>query len=442
MEEKINLRLICIAFIALVLTALSTSYIYYQAFEELIYNNLKADAAIITKAYSHLDSYDNLLDFNSDKLRITLIAPDGTVLFESNTTQTMENHLDRPEVLAALSTGSGEATRKSDTLGYNTHYYALKLEDGNILRLAIDANDPGVMFGKALPAIEISALIIFGLSIFMSVLLSKKLVSSFTHMISHLDEYDPAKGYKEFKPIADAIKTQRSDLIQAQNMRQEFTANVSHELKTPLTSISGYAEMIENGMVQDKDIRDFAAKIHHEAGRLITLIGDIIKLSELDANDSAEESAPVDLLELAKNVEAILAFSAEKHHVSLSVSGDSAYVLGEKHLLEELIYNLCDNAIRYNKENGEVHIGIKAQSDQVLLTVADSGIGIAEEHQPRIFERFYRVDKSHSKMTGGTGLGLAIVKHIVLHHHAEISLKSTVGKGTEITVVFQKANPA
>ena len=217
-----------------------------------------------------------------------------------------------------------------------------------------------------------------------------------------------------------------------EQMRQEFTANVSHELKTPLTSISGYAEMIENGMAKQDDVQRFATIIHKEAGRLLTLISDIIQLSAMDESKTIIAKTPVDLLELAEECADILTLSAQQHQVSLHVQGKSATVMGNHDLLAELVYNLCDNAIRYNKPNGSVTILV--QKDR--LTVKDTGIGIPAAHQSRVFERFYRVDKSRSKETGGTGLGLAIVKHIAEQHKAKIDLKSTPETGTEITVHF------
>ena len=221
---------------------------------------------------------------------------------------------------------------------------------------------------------------------------------------------------------------------QIEKMKQEFTANVSHELKTPLTSISGYAEMIENGMAKEEDIRGFAAIIRKEAGRLLTLISDIIQLSELDDPEGAMHLERVDLLELALECEAILALPAEARGITFSVIGGHSYVTGDKGMLSELIYNLCDNAIRYNRDGGSVDVLVRPG----VLTVRDTGIGIPKAHQDRIFERFYRVDKSRSKQTGGTGLGLAIVKHITERHGARIELSSRTGVGTEITVRFKK----
>ena len=219
-------------------------------------------------------------------------------------------------------------------------------------------------------------------------------------------------------------------------MRQEFTANVSHELKTPLTAISGYAELIENGMItSESEIRRMAGEIHSNSGRLITLINDVIRLSELD-EEQEEQLQKISLLSVAGKCVELLQISAEKHHVSISLQGEEAYLWGTGQMVDEVIYNLCDNAIRYNKENGSVTVRVMQQNGRAVLIVQDTGIGIPEESQERIFERFYRVDKGRSKSTGGTGLGLAIVKHIVVRLHGELNLESVVGEGTTITIVF------
>lgn len=221
-------------------------------------------------------------------------------------------------------------------------------------------------------------------------------------------------------------------------MRQVFTANVSHELKTPLTSISGYAELIENGMAADDDVRRFAKEIHRNSKRLLTLINDTIRLSELDMTEKTIEFEDIDLYELAENCVSMLQINAEKHQVFLSLFGSSCHVCANKGMMEELLYNLCDNAIRYNKADGSVKVILKNEEDCVKLQVKDTGIGIPQKSTDRVFERFYRVDKSRSKQTGGTGLGLAIVKHIVAKHNAKITLSSELGKGTTITVIFPK----
>lgn len=246
--------------------------------------------------------------------------------------------------------------------------------------------------------------------------------------------------YPELLPMLEALHRQQAQKEENVRQRQEFSANVSHELKTPLTSISGYAEMIETGMAKDEDITEFAGKIHAEAKRLIDLIHDIIKLSELDEPQAETDFAPIDLLPIAQDTCGLLSFNAERAEVRLTVEGCYGKINARRELLEELIYNLCDNAIRYNKPGGYVRVNIAAQDQDghsiIALTVSDNGIGIPAEHQERIFERFYRADKSRSKASGGTGLGLAIVKHIVIQLGATLELNSTPGSGTTITVRF------
>lgn len=229
-----------------------------------------------------------------------------------------------------------------------------------------------------------------------------------------------------------------TESAQREKLRREFTSNVSHELKTPLTSISGFAEMMKSGGISQETVVDFSQSIYEEAQRLITLVSDIMKISELDEGMVSFDKEKVDLFGLSKDIVSKLKPIADKQNIILNVIGDTAYVLGARKILDEMIYNLCDNAIKYNKENGTVDVIINTTDSKVNLTVKDTGIGIPVGEQNRIFERFYRVDKSHSKLVGGTGLGLAIVKHAASCHNAEISLESAEGKGTSITISFNK----
>ncbi len=240
--------------------------------------------------------------------------------------------------------------------------------------------------------------------------------------------------YGEYSVVMLLLDVTSSE--QAESLRREFSANVSHELKTPLTAILGYAEIISNGVARAEDIPSFAGQIHSEASRLLTLIEDIIKLSRLDEKNLKAEFEPVELHELCENVKQQLSKKARKLEIDLSFEGITATVNGFKPVLHEIIFNLTDNALTYNRRGGSVKIALSGNSLHPVLSVSDTGIGIAKEEQSRIFERFYRVDKSHSKETGGTGLGLSIVKHGVLLHGAKISLESELGKGTTVTVEF------
>lgn len=273
--------------------------------------------------------------------------------------------------------------------------------------------------------------------------LAAYMVQPLKDMAEDVDNLTSNAPYPELLPMLQALHRQQAQKEENVRQRQEFSANVSHELKTPLTSISGYAEMIETGMAKDEDITEFAGKIHAEARRLIDLIHDIIKLSELDEPQAETDFAPLDLLPIAQDTCGLLGFNAERAQVALSVDGCYGKVNARRELLEELIYNLCDNAIRYNKPGGFVRVSITAEEaagkNVIALTVEDNGIGIPAEHQERIFERFYRADKSRSKASGGTGLGLAIVKHIVIQLGADLELKSAPGSGTTITVRFAAA---
>ncbi|MBE5873130.1 MAG: hypothetical protein E7287_01855 [Lachnospiraceae bacterium] len=289
---------------------------------------------------------------------------------------------------------------------------------------------------KALPGLLAVFGVLIVLCLVIAKLLTANLLSPIEKLTENFEEYDSKADYEELTPFVEMIKRQHYDILSNAKMRQEFTANVSHELKTPLTAISGYAELIETGMASEKDVVRFANGIHSSANRLLTLINDTIRLSELDGNTEEVLFERLNLYELAQNCVEMLRFNAKKHQVSLTLSGRDCYILGGRQMMEELLYNLCDNAIRYNNKDGSVHVKVYSEQGATVLEVADTGIGIPAEHQTRIFERFYRVDKSRSKSTGGTGLGLAIVKHIVAKHEARMELTSKEGKGTTIRVIF------
>ena len=310
-----------------------------------------------------------------------------------------------------------------------------------MLRVAKEASSVWDIFRSALPISLALALLILILCILLSARATKSLMAPITQLAEHLDEEETMPVYKEMIPFVNTIRKQHDDIMRNAKMRQDFTANVSHELKTPLTSISGYAELIEHNMVSQTDIPRFAGEIHRSATRLLTTINDIIKLSELDVMETTTlvlDRLP--LYQMAENCVDMLQVNAEKHQVTLKLEGEPAYIMGNREMVDEVLYNLCDNAIRYNNINGSVVVRVKPEGEKVRLCVEDTGIGIPEKHQSRVFERFYRVDKSRSKATGGTGLGLAIVKHIVAQHEAEMKLESEPGKGTRITILFENAD--
>lgn len=417
------------AFIAIVLTGC----VFHEAFKVQLQNNLKTEGKIIAKAYYSLDSEEKLSEFAFSGFRITLIDKDGNVKFDSNAdVSEMNNHLNRPEIQQALNSGYGSYTRYSDTLKTEDYYYAMLLDDGNILRVSIAASSVFADFEKAVPIIAVILVILMFFAVIFSVVLSGKILNPLKKMLTKLDDpditSDPKKVYPELVPIVKEIQVQRN---KQENMRQEFTANVSHELKTPLTSISGYAEIIETGMAKGDDVTKFAGKIRHEAKRMLVLISDIIKLSKLDA-DEIDLTENIDLSSVVDEVCEHLQDSAEKLGIRIYREGSSEIFKGNSTEIYELVYNIVDNAIKYNRPNGSIKIALENKK----LIVSDTGIGISEKDQKRMFERFYRADKSRSRATGGTGLGLSICKHVAEHHHAKIVVESTVNVGTIFSISF------
>ena len=444
MEERISYRLFLMGFVGLVCTAVLCIFVFHKAFTAQAWTALENETKLIAAGYSQRNDPQALSSFVTSDLRLTLIASDGNVLFESATSQQMENHLSRPEIQQAMQSGVGQDRRDSQTMGFETYYYALLLPDGCILRVAQDSETVWAIYDETLPAIVLSCLLMMGAAAIMAGLLTRSLVQPVLKMADDLDHIQDNVPYRELIPFAESIHSDRLLRENNEKMRQEFTANVSHELKTPLTSISGYAELIETGIAKPEDVAGFGHKIHVEATRMIQLVNDILQLSHLD-NVSETGNEPVmetvDLLDVAKECVERQKVNAKRSYISLTYLGESAPVLGSRSLLDELCQNLCDNAIRYNRPGGKVQIITACSRDgHCTLTVKDNGIGIPKEAQSSVFERFYRVDKSRSKATGGTGLGLAIVKHIARIHNAKIKLESEVDEGTTITVLFETAH--
>lgn len=334
--------------------------------------------------------------------RITWIDGDGKVLYDSQPLEhELENHLHRQEVQMALSQGYGESQRYSTTMLEKMLYSAQKLSDGSVVRLSMPQHTIFLfMLDMALP-IAVIVLLVCAVSIIFS--------------------------YRE---------TKKANQEESEHMRREFTANVSHELKTPLHAISGYAELLKSDMVLEKDTGYFAGKIYDEAQRMIRLVQDIIVLSRLDEGQENTVKTKVDLYVLAKAVKEELADLAKEKDVQLEIVGTSTSINGIPQLLHSMVYNICENGIKYNRPGGNVVISLEKLDSHARLTIRDSGIGISYKDQKRIFERFYRVDKSHSKAVGGTGLGLSIVKHGVKLHNAKIEIESIVDEGTMFTIIF------
>ena len=423
-------RYIVTAIVGILITTVS----YYSFFRKEVKENLAHECHLVAECYESTESADELERFTDEDFRITLIEKDGTVLFESDADSlAMSNHLDRLEIKAAIENGTGTDTRFSDTIGTEDHYYALRLDDGSILRVSIQADSIFALFERSLIIILVIIIGIIIVSLIVSMKLTEKLISPLKRipeLIRTNKSADESDIYPEIIPLVEEIQSVRNSQSE---MRQEFTANVSHELKTPLTSISGYAELIETGMAQGKDSIRFAGKIRSESARMLTLISDIIRLSELDTIEGDTLDEDIDLKELSEECREQLLHTAEQRGINITLSGDSDMIKGSRIEIHELIYNLVDNAIKYNRDNGNIEIKISGRS----LTVSDTGIGIPQESIPRIFERFYRADKSRSRAKGGTGLGLSIVRHIAEHHGAEIGVESTVNVGTKITVLFK-----
>jgi len=429
--------LIGIGALTIILTMVFSVVVFYNLFKTEVLQNLKTYAHVLESSNLVDDIINNSYSSNADNVRITLISSDGTVNFDSNANYLeMENHGSRPEVLEALSVGEGTAVRSSSTIKISTFYYAQKLADGSILRVAKDTGSIWSVFSKVIPLMMCVAFGLFIICMFISHFLVKSFVSPIEQLANNMDDYSSISTYRELVPFINTINKQHEDILKSSKLRQEFTANVSHELKTPLTSISGYSELIENGMTNEDDVVRFATEIHRNSINLLTMINDIIRLSELDATDMQIQFEEVDLFEIANNCVNMLRVNADKNIVTLNLSGERCTVLANKGMMEEVVYNLCDNAIRYNVKNGIVYVSIHKIDNDVVLTVKDNGIGISKENQERIFERFYRVDKSRSKSTGGTGLGLAIVKHILSQNNARMELESEIGVGTEIRVII------
>lgn len=551
MKNKIFRALVALAAMAVLLASLLITFVVSQDFFNETKKELSQEARYISMGLaSGGDDYLNKIAAeNTGDVRVTLIDSDGTVLFDNQAeAKTLENHAMRQEVMEAIANGSGEEERFSDTLDKTTYYYAVRLEDGKILRLArtIDSIYKSVM--QMTPFMLGIVILVAALASVVARRLTKNLVQPLDDV--NLDEPLDNDTYDELAPFLTRIAKQKrqlsknlaklrskqeeltiitnnmnegmvllnghqnvlfinesaakifgfdakdvigkniltvdraqevQDLLQkvaaagsgeglyerdkrfyqlsgssvngsgsviliydvtekmaAEQMRREFSANVSHELKTPLQSILGYAEIMKNGLVKDEDKQRFMERIHAEAENMIELIQQIMELSRLDENKSVGDFVDVDLYAMAQNITARLKYKADKRGITLDIAGGSAVVCGVQSVLSEVVYNLVDNAIKYNKDNGSVSVKVADGADEVTVSVSDTGIGIGAADRERVFERFYRADKSHNKETGGTGLGLSIVKHGVLYHKGRVDLESELGKGTTITIVLPK----
>ena len=527
--------------------AVGFSYNHYSREAEL---ELEREAVYV-RAGIESYGYGYLSSVGGSDTRITVIDTTGRVIFDTRVGEkldSLDNHLDREEVIEALEGGVGRSTRNSDTLAKSFVYYAVMLDDGNLLRLS---HEHYTVLHLMLDVIVPTVILFAAVAIFVYFIargLSKSIVRPINEI--NMEHPEATDIYEELRPVINKLSSQNHRITRQMNelkmregefvsitsnmsegmivinsrtmiltanasarrilgikenlgpqsilayntsesfrvavrmalsgkngydevrigdkhysiiatpvlkekaaegaviviiddtekeeregLRREFTSNVSHELKTPLTSISGFAELIKCGMAEGDEAKHFAGNIHKEAKRLITLVGDIIRLTQLDGGEIPYDGE-IDILSISRDVAERLKNIAESADVTLTVSGSDERVLGNEQILEEMIYNLCDNAIKYNKPGGRVAVSVSRDGDEVSLSVSDNGIGIPADKQDRVFERFYRVDKSHSRDIGGTGLGLSIVKHAASYHKAKISLESEVGVGTTITIKF------
>ena len=440
MKRKINTRLVLIAILAVLASTISTTIVYYNLFQRQIRNDLSVSAKLLkdTHYFETSDINPDNIDLSTDisELRVTWVDTDGTVLYDNDASTTvLGNHSDRPEIQEAFENGVGECVRRSNTMNKNTFYYAVLLDNKTVLRVSTEAGSIWSVFLAVSPMIMLIVIIIVVVCIALSHMLTRQLIAPIEKMAQNMEDASMEPPYKELVPFASMIRKQHTDILSAAKARQDFSANVSHELKTPLTAISGYAELIEAGMVDEEKQKHFILEIRKNAQRLLSLINDIIRLSELDRTDSQSAFEKFDLNEIVSECMEALDVNAKNRQVTLEYTGEKCNICGSKEMMRELTDNLVQNAIRYNKPNGSVWVEVHG-GDQPRLVVKDNGIGIPADEQQRIFERFYRVDKSRSKATGGTGLGLAIVKHIVEIHDAKLSLESEIGQGTTITVNF------
>ncbi len=436
MRLKIQKSMMVILAVTLVLFYVILSVILYNQNLSILRAEVRQEAKYICTAVNisgteYLEQMDNI----DESTRVTRIDADGSVLYDSRRdADTLDNHSGREEVKEALKNGEGEDVRRSVTVEKDLYYYAMLLDDGSVLRVSREVDSLASTALAMLPVIGGLAVLI----IVFAMLLAKWQTSRLIKPINELDLEHPLDNdvYTELSPLLTAMDRQNKEKEAVSNMRKEFSANVSHELKTPLTSISGYAEIMKNGMVRPADIPVFSERIYKEARRLITLVEDIIKLSKLDEESVELEKQEVDLYDLTREIISRLAPQASQKNVRMELTGEPVKYTGIRQILDEMVYNVCENAIKYNNDGGRVTVWVGNTLEGPKISVADTGIGIPAEHHERIFERFYRVDKSHSKERGGTGLGLSIVKHGALLHGAKVSVESEPGKGTKIEMQF------
>lgn len=439
MAKKTLYKIFAFGVSVITITAVLILSVFYSYSDNQLKEQLRVVESVVENQLAQDDDTAFISNHIDKNVRITLVAKDGTVIADSQeSANKLGNHLNRQEIQQAIKNGEATVTRHSDTQGKKIYYFAKQLDNGNILRVSTEAKSIGKFFSDYIIYILLCIIVVIVTAVFVSMGITKSIVKPITQLGQSLDNIDKFKSDEELKPLVNALLQQKKKQKMLDKQKKQFTANVSHELKTPLTSIAGYAELIETGMAKPEDIKPFAGVIRKQALRLVNLSEDIIQLSQLEESDDEDMSfESVNLYEIAQRCVEALNINAINKCVTLNLTGEECYIRGKAQLVEELVYNLCDNAIRYNKENGNVTVTVTPLEKGASVSVKDTGIGIPEKYQERIFERFFRVDKSRSKATGGTGLGLAIVKHITQLHDAKLEISSEEGKGTEIIVTFK-----
>lgn len=439
MAKKTLYKIFAFGVSVITITAVLILSVFYSYSDNQLKEQLRVVESVVENQLAQDDDTAFISNHIDKNVRITLVAKDGTVIADSQeSANKLGNHLNRQEIQQAIKNGEATVTRHSDTQGKKVYYFAKQLDNGNILRVSAEAKSIGKFFSDYIIYIFLCIIVVIVAAVFVSMGITKSIVKPITQLGQSLDNIDKFKSDEELKPLVNALLQQKKKQKMLDKQKKQFTANVSHELKTPLTSIAGYAELIETGMAKPEDIKPFAGVIRKQALRLVNLSEDIIQLSQLEESDDEDMSfESVNLYEIAQRCVEALNINAINKCVTLNLTGEECYIRGKAQLVEELVYNLCDNAIRYNKENGNVTVTVNPLEKGASVSVKDTGIGIPKKYQERIFERFFRVDKSRSKATGGTGLGLAIVKHITQLHDAKLEISSEEGKGTEIIVTFK-----
>ena len=430
--------LVFLASLILILTVLHGYYFNVQKEQMKLQTSLVAEGV-------ELSGVEYLKQLAPEEHRITWISADGKVLYDTAKDETgMENHMDREEVKEAFESGYGESSRMSSTMTQRLFYSAKKLNDGTVIRVS-DARYSIwlLLFGILQPLLLVSVF-----AILISLLLAHRLSKRIVEPINQLDLDHPMETteYPEIFPLQKRLAKQQEQIARdkeklenASLIRRDFTANVSHELKTPIQTISGYAELMQNGMVEAEDLPRVADRIYSESRRMSQLVEDILELSHLESGLEAPAREAVDVYTVAQNAVESLAIQAEQKGVTLELTGEQTEIIGVPEQIYTIIYNLCDNAIRYNRPGGSVSVRVGSEDVNAVIEVADTGIGIPKEDYGRIFERFYQVDKSHSREVGGTGLGLSIVKHAVGTHGGSIRVESVENAGSTFTVTLPKA---